>query len=120
MKVEFLGHAGVCISSKQTKIVMDGWFTKNGAFDASWYQLPANHYYMEYDWSDLTAVIVSHEHMDHLDPEFLSGIPKDIPIYIPDYPSSNLYEKIKFWNNPRKTIYFFSNYQYSEKLQLQN
>ena len=47
MKIEFLGHAGICISYKQTKIVMDGWFTKNGAFDASWYQFPANHYYME-------------------------------------------------------------------------
>ena len=99
MKAEFLGHAGVCISNKETKIVMDGWFTKNGAFDASWYQFPANHYYMERDWSDLTAVIVSHEHMDHLDPEFLSVIPKDVPIYIPDYPSSNLYEKIKLLTN---------------------
>ena len=97
MKIEFLGHAGLCISNKQTKIVMDGWFTKNGAFDASWYQFPANHHYMKYDWSDLTAVIVSHEHMDHLDPEFLSSISKNIPIYIANYPSSNLYDKIKFF-----------------------
>ena len=96
VKIEFLGHAGICVSTEQTKIVMDGWFTKNGAFDASWYQFPANHHYMEHDWSDLTAVIVSHEHMDHLDPEFLSCIPKEIPIYIPEYPSPNLFEKIKF------------------------
>ena len=99
MKIEFLGHAGICISYKQTKIVMDGWFTKNGAFDASWYQFPANHYYMENDWSDLNAVIISHEHMDHLDPEFLSSLPEDIPIYIPEYPSLNLYDKIKFLTN---------------------
>ena len=99
MKIEFLGHAGVCISTDKTKIVMDGWFTKNGAFDASWYQFPANHNYMENDWSDLTAVIVSHEHMDHLDPEFLSKIPENIPIYIPEYPSPNLSKKIKFLTN---------------------
>ena len=104
MKIEFLGHAGLCISNKQTKIVMDGWFTKNGAFDASWYQFPANHHYMKYDWSDLTAVIVSHEHMDHLDPEFLSSISKNIPIYIANYPSSNLYDKIKFLTGKEPTI----------------
>ena len=44
MKIEFLGHAGICISTDTTKIVMDGWFNKNGAFDGSWYQLPANHF----------------------------------------------------------------------------
>ena len=96
MKIEFLGHAGICISTDTTKIVMDGWFSKNGAFDGSWYQLPANHFYMEEDWSDLDAVIVSHEHMDHLDPEFLTRLSDNVPILIPKYPSSNLFEKIKF------------------------
>lgn len=96
MKIEFLGHAGICISTDTTKIVMDGWFNKNGAFDGSWYQLPANHFYMEEDWSDLDAVTVSHEHMDHLDPEFLTRLSDNVPILIPKYPSSNLFEKIKF------------------------
>ena len=35
MKIEFLGHAGICIKTNNSKIVMDGWFTKNGAFDGA-------------------------------------------------------------------------------------
>jgi L-ascorbate metabolism protein UlaG (beta-lactamase superfamily) len=43
MQVEFLGHAGISIDSGKTKLLMDGWFSREGGFDASWYQLPANH-----------------------------------------------------------------------------
>ena len=93
MKIEFLGHAGICIKTNNSKIVMDGWFTKNGAFDGAWYQFPENHDYMKHDWSDITAAIVSHEHMDHLDPEFLSILPENVPIFIP--------------NNKNKTASFF-------------
>ena len=95
MKIEFLGHAGICIKTNNSKIVMDGWFTKNGAFDGAWYQFPENHDYMKRDWSDITAAIVSHEHMDHLDPEFLSILPENVPIFIPNYPSPNFQKKIK-------------------------
>ena len=104
MKIEFLGHAGICIKTNNSKIVMDGWFTKNGAFDGAWYQFPENHDYMKHDWSDITAAIVSHEHMDHLDPEFLSILPENVPIFIPNYPSPNFQKKIKSLINKEPII----------------
>tara|TARA_Y100000741_G_scaffold25330_1_gene18382 strand:+ start:2439 stop:3968 length:1530 start_codon:yes stop_codon:yes gene_type:complete len=104
MKIEFLGHAGICIKTNNSKIVMDGWFTKNGAFDGAWYQFPENHDYMKRDWSDITAAIVSHEHMDHLDPEFLSILPENVPIFIPNYPSPNFQKKIKSLINKEPII----------------
>ena len=74
MKAQFLGHAGLLIDSGKTRLLMDAWLSSEGAFDASWYQLPQNHHLRNRDWSGLHAVIVSHEHMDHLDPAFLSDL----------------------------------------------
>ena len=44
MKVQFLGHAGLLIDSGKTRLLMDAWLSSEGAFDASWYQLPQNHH----------------------------------------------------------------------------
>ncbi|HEU0030786.1 MAG TPA: Rieske 2Fe-2S domain-containing protein [Kofleriaceae bacterium] len=90
MRVTFLGHAGVQIDTGSTRVVMDGWFTRDGAFDASWFQLPANHHLGDRDWSGIAAAIVSHEHMDHLDPAFLRRLPASVPIYVPQYTGSTL------------------------------
>lgn len=94
MRVTFLGHAGLYLETDTTRLVMDSWFTREGAFDASWFQLPANHHLGERDWSGITAAIVSHEHMDHLDPEFLRTLPETVPIYVPQYPSTVLVRKL--------------------------
>lgn len=95
MQVEFLGHAGISIDSGKTKLLMDGWFSREGGFDASWYQLPANHHLGDNDWSKIDAVIVSHEHLDHLDSEFLQTLPASIPLYIPAYGSSLFARKLR-------------------------
>jgi L-ascorbate metabolism protein UlaG (beta-lactamase superfamily) len=87
VQVEFLGHAGISIESGRTKLIMDGWFSREGGFDAAWYQLPANHYQGDSNWSDIDAVIVSHEHLDHLDSQFLRSLPASVPFYIPSYGS---------------------------------
>lgn len=94
MRVQFLGHAGLLIDSGRTRLLIDGWFSPEGAFDAAWYQLPQNHHIGEWDWSGLTGVIVSHEHMDHLDPAFLRRLPAELPIYVTSYPSTLLQRKI--------------------------
>ena len=39
MQAEFLGHAGICIESGKTKVLMDGWFSREGGFDASLHSL---------------------------------------------------------------------------------
>ena len=95
MQVEFLGHAGICIDSGKTKVLMDGWFSREGGFDASWYQLPANHHLGDSDWSKIDALIVSHEHLDHLDSQFLRKLPTSIPLYIPSYGSSLFARKLR-------------------------
>jgi UDP-MurNAc hydroxylase len=94
MRVEFLGHAGICVDSGATRLLMDGWFTREGAFEASWFQLPANHELGERDWSQLAGAIISHEHMDHLDPSFLRALPASVPLYVPAYGSTALVRKL--------------------------
>ncbi len=90
MRVEFLGHAGLLLESESTRLLMDPWFSKEGAFDASWFQLPANHHLATRDWSRLDGVIVSHEHMDHLDPTFLRALPEALPIYVTQYEGTTI------------------------------
>jgi UDP-MurNAc hydroxylase len=94
VKLEFLGHAGVLVEHGSTRIAMDAWFTDRGAFDGAWYQLPCNHHFATRDWSKLTLAIVSHEHLDHVDGEFLAALPDDVPIMIPRYPSPALARQI--------------------------
>ncbi len=94
MQVEFLGHAGICVDSGKTRLLMDGWFSKEGGFDASWYQLPANQHLGDRDWSNLDGQIVSHEHLDHLDPEFLRKMPKELPLYVVSYGSPIFVKKL--------------------------
>ncbi len=95
MLVEFVGHAGVVIDSGQTQLLMDGWFTNEGAFDASWFQFPCNHHFADRDWSRLSAVIVSHEHLDHLDPHLLRSLPPTIPLYVVSYGSPLFVRKLR-------------------------
>ncbi len=111
MQVEFLGHAGICIDSGKTKMVMDGWFSPEGAFDASWYQLPANHHLGQRDWSSLNAVAVSHEHMDHLDPSFLQSLPTEIPLYTVSY-NSPLFTRKLLKNSGRSSKILLTGREY--------
>lgn len=64
MKLEFLGHAGVRVEFGGTQVVLDAWFCEEGAFDASWFQLPCNHHLAARAWSGIDAAMVSHEHLD--------------------------------------------------------
>ncbi|MCB9507700.1 MAG: MBL fold metallo-hydrolase [Myxococcales bacterium] len=94
MKLEFLGHAGVRVEFGGTQVVLDAWFCEEGAFDASWFQLPCNHHLAARDWSGIDAAMVSHEHLDHIDPQFLRGLPEETPILVPRYPSPALGHQI--------------------------
>lgn len=104
MLVEFLGHAGIALTAGGATLLMDGWFSREGAYDASWFQLPANHHLGDRDWSGLAGVIVSHEHLDHLDPAFLRSLPDSKPIYIPSYGSALFPRKIIRTTGRRPTI----------------
>src|SRR5437879_12867984 len=96
MHVEFLGHAGFIVASGRMRVACDPWLSPRGAFHASWFQFPCNHHLWERDYRDLTAVVITHEHEDHLDPDFLSRkLSADTPIVVPRYPSRNLWNKIR-------------------------
>ncbi|MFY0672410.1 MAG: MBL fold metallo-hydrolase [Bacteroidia bacterium] len=95
MKVQALGHAGLMVEYKGDVVLMDPWFSLEGNFQASWFQYPDNsHLLKRKELFSPTAILISHEHMDHCDPWFLSQVEKHVPVIIPKYPSPILKEKI--------------------------
>jgi UDP-MurNAc hydroxylase len=95
MRVTGLGHAGLRVDVKGSTILIDPWFGPEGAFQASWFQFPDNSALL----NDSTllkpdAVVISHEHLDHLDPWFIRRLPASVPIIVPRYPSPALRKKL--------------------------
>ena len=79
-EIENLGHSGLAIGHEDKLLVCDPWLSRKGAYNASWFPYP---HYPHTDWSPLlgaTAVYISHEHLDHYDPEFVAQLPRDTPI----------------------------------------
>ncbi|HYC57219.1 MAG TPA: Rieske 2Fe-2S domain-containing protein [Candidatus Binatia bacterium] len=78
--IEFLGHSGLAVRHGTHLLLCDPWMSKKGAYNASWFPYPQ---YPHDDLSALqtpTAVYLSHEHLDHYDPEFMDAIDRSIPI----------------------------------------
>jgi UDP-MurNAc hydroxylase len=94
MEVRALGHAGLEVRHGGTRLVIDPWFSPAGAFQASWFPFPDNAHLVTDDLFTPAAVVLSHEHLDHLDPWFLSRVPRDVPVLIPRYPSPVLRTKV--------------------------
>ena len=94
MKVTALGHAGLKAETSKATLLMDPWFSPEGAFQASWFQFPDNSHLLSPELLSPTAIAVSHEHLDHIDPWFLSKVPATVPVIIPRYPSPVLKQKI--------------------------
>lgn len=94
MEITALGHAGLKLESADSTLLIDPWFSPEGAFLASWFQFPENQHLLNSTLYQPTAIIISHEHLDHLDAWFLNQVPGHIPVVIPDYPSPQLHHKI--------------------------
>ncbi|MGF1938669.1 MAG: Rieske 2Fe-2S domain-containing protein [Nostoc sp. ChiQUE02] len=94
MKITSLGHAGLKVETKSSTVLVDPWLSPEGAFLASWFQYPDNQHLMTSALLQPTAIALSHEHLDHVDPWFLAQVPKQVPIIIPRYPSPVLRRKI--------------------------
>jgi UDP-MurNAc hydroxylase len=73
---------------------MDPWLSRRGAFQAAWYQFPSNHDIDIDSIVDIDWVTVSHEHLDHMDVEFLSRLPDCTRVLIHAYESPNLRERL--------------------------
>lgn len=77
--LEFIGHSGLAVRHAGKLLLCDPWMSRRGAYNASWFQYP--------DYvGDLGALsspdvlYISHEHLDHFDPEFLDRIPRSVPV----------------------------------------
>lgn len=92
MKITFLGHACFAIETDCTLLITDPWFTKDGAFNKSWFQYPYNHHLrdevLKRCRSKESYIYVSHGHLDHFDINFLSDAAKHTKSFIiPSYKS---------------------------------
>jgi UDP-MurNAc hydroxylase len=94
VKVIHLGHAGLKLETAVATVLVDPWFSPEGAFQASWFQYPDNSHLITSSLFHPTLIVISHEHLDHVDPWFLGQVPSDVPVIIPRYPSPVLKRKI--------------------------
>jgi UDP-MurNAc hydroxylase len=94
MRVTALGHAGLQIDTTEAVVLVDPWFSPEGAFQASWFQFPDNSHLLS-SLPTPTAIVISHEHLDHVDPWFLARVPSSVPVIVPRYPSPVLLGKIR-------------------------
>ena len=103
MKITALGHAGLRVETSRATILIDPWFSPEGAFQASWFQFPDNSHLIKPELFEPTAIVISHEHLDHVDPWFLSRVPPHVPVVFPRYPSPVLRHKVEL-GGPRTII----------------
>jgi UDP-MurNAc hydroxylase len=95
MRATALGHAGLKVETGGATLLIDPWFSPEGAFQASWFQYPDNSHLIQPPLFEATAIVISHEHLDHVDPWFLSQVSPDVPVVVPRYPSPVLKRKIQ-------------------------
>jgi UDP-MurNAc hydroxylase len=103
MRITGLGHAGLKVETSGATILLDPWFSPQGAFQGSWFPFPDNSHLFQPSLLNPTAVVISHEHLDHVDPWFLSHLPPSVPVVIPQYPSPVLLRKVES-GGPRTII----------------
>jgi len=61
MKVTHHGHAGLKVETARATLVCDPWFSREGAFQASWFQYPDNSHVLTPELTTPAAVVISHE-----------------------------------------------------------
>ena len=93
--VTALGHAGLRIDAPGTRLLADPWLSPGGAFLGSWFPFPDNAHLLTPQTLDADVVVVSHEHLDHLDLELLQGLPEHVPVIVPRYPSTILERRLR-------------------------
>lgn len=103
MRVTHLGHAGLKIETPRGTILTDPWFSPEGAFQGSWFQFPDNSHLLSAELYQPTSIVISHEHMDHVDPWFLARVSPSVPVIVHQYPSDALVRKIRA-SGPRPII----------------
>ena len=88
IEIKFLNHASLMVTTADFKFVTDPWLT-GSAFSTGWwlkYKSPDN--WVE-DLNSCDFLFISHTHPDHLHPETLSFVDKNIEILIADFDSQS-------------------------------
>ena len=85
MNIFFLGHASFLVEGQKECVLMDPWFSKNGAYNSSWFQYPYNHHLKKkiLQIKKKIYTFISHQHEDHYDLDFLSSYNGNL--IIPNY-----------------------------------
>ena len=90
-----LGHAGLRLDSPSLRLVMDPWFSRKGAFQASWFQFPSNDHLDVQAVLDCDWIALSHQHLDHMDFSALAQRSPRVRVAIPKYASSQLRQRLE-------------------------
>jgi UDP-MurNAc hydroxylase len=113
MHITYLGHAGFLVETSEAIVIMDPWLSASGAFDAAWFQMPRNHHLASLVHEKLRDphraiyLYVSHEHRDHLDVDFLNGLPsRRFTLLLPAFSRSAL--SSQFSSYECQQLVFFS------------
>lgn len=97
--LRFWGHNCFSVENDESVLLIDPWFSDKGAFFGSWFQYPKNHYFKEEVLNLLKEkthafIFVTHEHQDHYDRDFLSLIPENYTLLIPNYSDKRFRDEI--------------------------
>ena len=105
MDLTYFGHNTYLLKNNKTSILIDPWFSTNGAFFGSWFQYPINHQFAKKALSFMKDtkkryIFISHEHLDHFDFDFLNSISFDVTIFIPNYKAKFLQKQLNSLRHP--------------------
>lgn len=103
MRITALGHAGLRVETGGVSVLCDPWFSPEGAFQASWFPYPENLHLLTPELLSPASILISHEHLDHVDKWLLARVSASVPVIVPRYPSPVLRRKI-LAGGPRPVI----------------
>lgn len=81
MHITLIGHCTVLIEAAGLKILTDPYFGLTGNVFFARCAPPAR---SRQDLRDVHLVLVSHDHWDHVDGEYLRLLPDDVPVIVPE------------------------------------
>ncbi len=93
MKIRYLTSASVLIEHEDVKILCDPWLV-DGAYYGSWCHFPPYDFNPEF-FDDVDYIYLSHIHPDHANPKTLEKLNKKIPIFIQNYATNYLKQKLE-------------------------
>jgi L-ascorbate metabolism protein UlaG (beta-lactamase superfamily)/nitrite reductase/ring-hydroxylating ferredoxin subunit len=103
-RVTALGHAGLRVDAPGIRLLADPWLSPGGAFLGAWFPFPDNSHLLTPEVLDVELVVVSHEHLDHLDLDLLAELPAHVPIVVPRYPSTIIERRLRAIGRTRVVV----------------